>query len=214
MNYDNAKKGIGRIYTAEILEILATIVAIVAVVLMTVLGAILKDGESVNVTDVISVISLVVSGVIAIVAFFLTLTGINTASKDEESFKTALIMLFVQFGAYVLSTVFTNKGGLSSILEAVSNIAELLVVYYIIHGCINIAVKKGNKDVETAGNNAIRIYMIVWVVGIVVNFLAGMINKGGAMSVVVAILSVGALILAIIGYIIYLKVLRKTVDML
>ena len=58
MNYDNAKKGLGRIYTAEILEILATIVAIVAVVLMTVLGAILKDGESVNVTDVISVISL------------------------------------------------------------------------------------------------------------------------------------------------------------
>ena len=215
MANENARRGIGRIYTAEILSIIAAIISIVATVLMTLLGAAIKtDGESFNINDVISIITLVVGLVIAIVAFFLNLTGIRRASEDEPAFSSALIALIGQIVLSVLSTAL-SKHSFSEFLNTAESVCEILVTYFVICGCINLAKRLNKEDVATYGKETIRMIFIVWIAGIILDLISGILGKGGTVgSIISAILGIAALVCMIITYIMYLRLLRKTINIL
>ena len=211
---ENAKKGIGRIYNAEILSILAAIIAIVATVLLTLFGkAVASEGKSFNITDVISVISMIIGLVLAIVSFFLSLTGIRIASDDEQSFSSALVALILQVVFSVLKAIFGSKS-IAGALGTAENIAEILVTYFVIQGCINLAKKLKNQEVEALGNNTLKLIIIVWLASILLDIISSFVGSGNVGSVIGAILGIAALVCTLISYILYLKLLRKTIAIL
>ena len=215
MANENARKGICRIYNAEILSIIAAIISIVATVLMTLFGiAIKSDGQSVNINDVISVITLIIGIVIAIVAFFLNLTGIRRASEDEPAFSSALIALILQIVFSVLGSVL-SKNSIAEFLGIAESVCEILVTYFVICGCINLAKRLNKEDVATYGKETIRMIFIVWIAGIILDLIGGILGKGGTVgSIISAILGIAALVCMIITYIMYLRLLRKTINIL
>ena len=218
MKFENAKKGIKRVYNAEILSIIAAIIAIVAAVLLLVLGKAAKEGKA-NITDVISLISLIAAGIIGIVSDFLNIAGILAASKDSEDFKNALYTLIVGIVASILSTALASKASsISNALSVTENICELLVAYYVINGCTNIAHQLGKADVEETGKKTMKLFLTVWIISIVVQalgkVLARLSQESLVMSIISSLLAIAALVLGLICYIIYLKLLRKTIDII
>ncbi|MBR1583361.1 MAG: hypothetical protein IJ663_06420 [Spirochaetales bacterium] len=214
MKYEMAQKGIGKIYKAEILSIIAVIFSIVSLVLMTVLGkAIQSDGKQANISDVISGIVLIVSAVIAFVSFFLNLFGILNASKDESSFRDAMIALCVGIASSFLQSLFKNNELLTDLFQTVYRITEMLVSYFVVTGCINLAKQIGNSKVEEAAKSSRNLILVVWMVSIATNIIGEFILKKAG-ETVVAIVGIIALLLSIISYFVYLRALKKTLEIL
>ena len=210
MEFENAKIGLRKVYNAQILSIIASIIGIVGTVVMTVLGKAIQSGaENYNSSDIISVIFLIVAGIIGIIAFILNFVGISRTSKDDESFKNALIMLVIAIAASVIGSAIQNRfPGTAKYLDYLHDLATLFVTYYVIGGCMSIAEKKNDVNLAATCKTARTFIIVAWVVTIVLEFLSGAVN-----GFVTAIAIVGGLC-EIVAYIIYLVILSKTLKIL
>ena len=210
MEFENAKIGLRKVYNAQILSIIASIIGIVGTVVMTVLGKAIQSGaENYNSSDIISVIFLIVAGIIGIIAFILNFVGISRTSKDDESFKNALIMLVIAIAASVIGSAIQNRfPGTAKYLDYLHDLATLFVSYYVIGGCMSIAEKKNDVNLAATCKTARTFIIVAWVITIVLEFLSGAVN-----GFVTVIAIVGALC-EIVAYIIYLVILSKTLKIL
>ena len=215
MNAENAKLGIRKIYRAQILSIFVSIFSIAGAIAMIGFGKVISSGgKSINNTDVVSLIVLLASMVLGLIAFILNLRGIMISSKDEPKFKEALASVILGLVASILAAVFSNSNpSLSSLFESASNIAELFTAYYIIRGCINLARQNNDEKIAKSGKRAIIMNIIALVLAAVLKGAPTIIPSAGKESVK-AILSLVSLVLTIIAYVVYLKVLRRTSDIL
>ena len=210
MEYENSRTGLRKIYKAQFLSIIAAIIGIVSVVVMAILGkAIQSNAEEINNTDLISVLFLIAAGVVSIIAFFLNFVGVGKASRDDESFKNALIMLVVGIGASVLSSALQNRlPSLAKYLDYLHDISTLFVSYYVIGGCMSIAEKKKDVNLAATCKTARTFIIVAWIITLVLEFLSG------AVSGLIAVLAIVAAICEIVAYIIYLVILSKTLRIL
>lgn len=210
MEYENSRTGLRKVYNAQILSIIAAIIGIVSVVVMAILGkAIQSNAEEINNTDLISVLFLIAAGVVSIIAFFLNFVGVGKASRDDESFKNALIMLVVGIGASVLSSALQSRlPSLAKYLDYLHDISTLFVSYYVIGGCMSIAEKKKDVNLAATCKTARTFIIVAWIITLVLEFLSG------AVSGFVAVLAIVAAICEIVAYIIYLVILSKTLRIL
>ena len=210
MEFENAKIGLRKVYNAQILSIIASIIGIVGTVVMTVLGKAIQSGaENYNSSDIISLIFLIVAGIIGIIAFILNFVGIGRTSKDDESFKNALIMLVIAIAASVIGSAIQNKfPGTAKYLDYLHDLATLFVSYYVIGGCMSIAEKKNDVNLAATCKTARTFIIVAWVITIVLEFLSGAVN-----GFVTVIAIVGALC-EIVAYFIYLVILSKTLKIL
>ena len=215
MNAENAKLGIRKIYRAQILSIFVSIFSIAGAIAMIGFGKVISSGgKSINNTDVVSLIVLLASMVLGLITFILNLRGIMISSKDEPKFKEALASVILGLVASILAAVFSNSNpSLSSISESASNIAELFTAYYIIRGCINLARQNNDEKIAKSGKRAIIMNIIALVLAAVLKGAPTIIPSAGKESVK-AILSLVSLVLPIIAYVVYLRVLRRTSDIL
>lgn len=208
--FDNAKKGIKKIYKAEILSIIATIIAIVAAVILIVLGSFAKNGE-VSSTDVISTLSIIIAAILAVIAYVLNIVGIGNASKDSEDFKNALYTTIAALVVSVVAGILSTKGSsMANALSVSENILEMLAAYYVINGCIGIAKKLSNSDLEQYGNKSMKLFLTVWILSVVVDVIGKIF--GSKATVVAGIIGIIAMVLALVSYVVYLKLLNKTIN--
>ena len=150
----------------------------------------------------------------AIIAFILNIVGITKASKDEESFKMALYALIGGIILSVIGSAFTNVNGyVSSIMQALQVVADLLVLLYVIQGVRYLALKLNRPDIDQKGQNLFKIIFCV----LVLQFIARMvvvIFGGQAASVTAAVIALIAVVLSFVQYILYLAFLAKAKKML
>ena len=95
MKYPNASTGIRRIYIAEILSVLAAVLAIVVMILTAANHIDLIGEEATRALqaakmDTPFVVLSLSMMLLMLVSFFMNLSGIIKASKDEIGFKNAL----------------------------------------------------------------------------------------------------------------------------
>ncbi len=218
MKFENAAKGIKKIFSAEILALiamLATTVAAVALVLAT--GA--ADLNDLGLAAVAGIL-LAVFGIAAVVLFIisaiLNIVGIVNASKDDEGFKTALIFTILGIVFAVLSAVFQNGNTtVYSICSTLQKISELCVTLYIIQGIINLAQKLHNNDMVRRGTNLFKVILAVYLIYLLVDILTIVLQATSIIAGTIAIaLTVGGAVLSIIQYILYLILLAKAKKML
>lgn len=212
--YENARKGLGKIYTAEILTIFVVIIGIVSAVILVVLGKVLKsDGASVNTADVVSFVSMLVALVLGIVSFFLNLFGIISASKDDEGFKNALYMVIIGIIASIVASILKTKHpSIAGYFETINDVSELFVFYYVISGCVNIARAKKNDALVATGNRTKVIIIVIWVISLVLNFFKGSLEAKGTVGGIFTAIAIIGGIASIVSYILYLVIIRKTIN--
>ena len=217
MKYENARKGLGKIFAGEVVSIIAAVIGIVAAVLMVVLGSAVKSGASkINTTDIISLVSMLVALVMAIVAFILNLVGIIGASKDDEGFKNALITLVMGVAASIVASVLETKHpSIAGYLSSLSEVCQLFVFYYVICGCMNIAQALKKDRLVSSCKTARVVIIVIWAISVVLNFLNNFYaKKPDAAGSVTLILALAGGIASIVSYIFYLSVIRRTIDVI
>ncbi len=238
MNYENAKKGIGQIFTAEILQLLAAIMTVVGAIITVVgvatvaaagigeFGATLGGASEADLTAIGNAATLagvgtiggsvltIVGAIIAFIGFILYIVGVGNASKDEDGFKKAMLFLVL---ALVCSIVGSFTGGvangvLAGILTILGAVFDLLSAIYVINGIISLANKTGNSKVEAKGRFTLKLILVILIMNIIVSLIGLFVNVS-AIVVIAGVLNIIAAILSVVRYFVYLSLLSNAKKM-
>lgn len=217
MQYPHAYKGVSKIYRSEILMVITGILGLLGLLLGGAGMAAENDAASDVTVGGLAVGAaglFVVAAILAIVAFVMSIAGINRASKDESTFKKALLWLVIGIAGSAVTGLFSGNGTVSLLGSLLGTISSVLSTYYVISGVMKLADKMGNAEVRDKGGRVIQIYIAVYVLSLVLTIIktfAGGSDMGAVASGVVAISSA---ILRIVAYILYLSMLSKAKKML
>lgn len=175
-NYPSAAGGIKLLFIAEI---------------VTIIGAVL-------------VLVPVVGIVLLIIGMALVPVGLYRASADDEGYKTAFIISIVNLVVGVVG-VFVGDGVFGSILDIVSSILNLAVVYYVVNTTGNLAHSMGNDELPAKGHTVWMLYLICTVASVIIALLSFIPLLGAALAIVLLIVQLVAYIL----YLVFLSMASK-----
>ena len=215
MKFPNAAKGVKRIFTAEILKLVAAVVSIIGVAMMIItLAAAESKAEGATIAaGTGTVILLAVAAVLALIGGIMALIGIINASKDEGSFKIALVAIIISLCAAIVGGIFSQNSTIQSICQIVQNLMSIFVTVFVIQGVSNLAEKVGNDNVAAQGKTLLTIIVAIYALSLIANIIV-LIFGGMFVSVTAGVIAVIALVLNVIGYIVYLSLLSKGKKML
>lgn len=216
MRFPNAANGVKKLFTAEILSLISTVAMIIAICLAVVAAA---GSNAQNVTSgtiaagMGTIILMAAAAVLVIIAGILALIGLIQASKDEVAFKTALIATIISLVAAVIMGIFSRYSVVQSICQCIQNIMSVVVTVFVIQGIINLAGRLKEREIAAKGKTLMTILIVIFALAFVASLISAIF--GGALaSTIAGIIALVALVLDLIGYIIYLTLLAKAKKML
>ena len=216
MRYPNAFAGVKKIFTAEILSIISAVAVLVAALFgFTSVGAAV-DGSATGAFASLggAAIFTLGAGIVAIIAFILNIVGINSAAKDEPTFKKALIAVLVGIIASVLSSVLSSQKTISSILSRASGCASVIVTIFVIMGIQALAKNLGNEEMIKKGNTTIKLVLCSYLISTVLGLIADIAQGPAGLTVTLVILAIVSAVFSIIEYVFYLRYLSAAKMML
>ncbi len=217
MRFPNAASGVKKIFTAEILALISEILLLFAGVLVVIaLGAAQNNANDSLALGTLAGFAIFGFGatVIAVIAFILKIVGISQASKDENSFKTAIICLIIGIvGSLVYSIFQTSSPTVASIGNLIYQLMNLFVTIFVISGIIKLADQLNDGVVSAKGSTLLKLITVIYALTIIANIIV-LILGGYAVSIVAAIIYLIALILTVVQYIMYLVYLANAKKML
>ncbi len=208
MEYSNARKGIKKIFTYEVIEIVIALLAI----LIAVLGVVSFDGnkalagekEAVGAGLVIIIAGIAIV-VLTIIGIIILIKGLKLAAMDErEHFKNAFYAsLIVLVGSILigLSSVVEFIGDYSKYINAAVSGTTIFMFLSIVYGIKTIAEKIGRLDIAGLSIPIIVITIIVTCIAAIGRFVDNDVMK------------VASEILTLISYVVYLVYLSKAKKM-
>ena len=217
MRFPNAASGVKKIFTAEILALISEILLLFAGVLVVIaLGAAQNNANDSLALGTLAGFAIFGFGatVIAVIAFILKIVGISQASKDENSFKTAIICLIIGIvGSLVYSIFQTSSPTVASIGNLIYQLMNLFVTIFVISGIIKLADQLNDGVVSAKGSTLLKLITVIYALTIIANIIV-LILGGYSVSIVAAIIYLIALILTVVQYFMYLVYLANAKKML
>lgn len=220
MNFPNALKGVKKIYTSEILLLLAGILGGVASFFGTQAQQQIAQGgtEGLDAGTAFGVmIPVLAAGLVEIIATLVQFFGLKDASADDEYFKQGYTYAFIGLVASIVFSVlsYSKIGGsmMNDLGTIVSNFIQVVVTFYVISGIKNLADRLGNAEMVERGKKVFNIYAAAVILSSVVQLATAVLQDKMKMFVV-GILGAVALILSIVGFILYMGYLSKAKKML
>lgn len=234
MKFPNAAKGVKKIFTAVVLMLIVLLSVFVSCVLALIgLSASTQEtaiGDfAVNACMILCVAALV----LVIVAFIMNLVGVINASRDESSFKSALIFIIITMVLSIVSGFLKDASTVAeSILSLISSLASVFVLIFIIAGIIRLADRFNRGDIGVKGSRVLKLLVIIKVVALIITtvaaFMGGFSNiisdfvssitapagGGSSPSVALGVLFIAVQVLEVVQYIIYLPFLSQAKKML
>ena len=213
MELNSAKKGVGMIYIGEILSLCAVILAAVSSIVIAMSAT---NGGTTAITEgglagigLIAILTVVA----VIIAFIFQVIGVSRASKEEPEFKKAMAFLIGGLVVAFVAGFFGNSEMAKDISGILNNFCNLMVTLYIIQGCSCLAKRVGNEAVEKLASSTVKLVTALYVVSILLGLIMTFISSK-EMMVVASILAVVIAVVSVIAYILFLKVLSQTKNML
>lgn len=209
MSYENAKKGIGQIFTAEILQLVSAILVLIGSIAAVVGVAAIVGG------GIVGVGLTAIGGILSLIGFIMYIVGVGNAAKDEQNFKRAMMFLVLGLICSVVGA-FTGtvaNGVIRNILSILAEVFQLISAVYVIEGIISLAGKVANPVIESKGRSTLKQIVVVIIISIIASLIS--LFTSPVAAVVSAILVVIATIMSVIKYFIYLGLLsgaRKMFD--
>ena len=214
MRFPNAYRGIKKIWIAELLMLLATILSIVIIVIPAVNGVNLSVEQNLSqayYAPTIASLALTVAFV-GLVAFFLILLGVIVARVDDENFRIALYVTILGIAASIVSAIWTNNQRLTDWMDIAITICSLFASFYILTGIASLAGKFGDEETRKVVLKA-----RLWLEGsfcltAILKFITVVFRIEN--ETLLLVLGIGALVVEIISYILYLMALKRGKNML
>ena len=215
MRFPNAFSGVKKIWLAEILMLLAAVIGIILIFVIA--------GNSILVDDVIVfnegaagtpvAILGIASAVIALVAFILNLVGLIIARKDDSGFRIALLVTVLGVIASAVSAIWSTNAGLVKWMDTLTTIFSMFASYYVLTGIANLADQIPDAETKALALKSRTLvegsFCLTVIFKLIINIFK--IQDG---STIYTILSIVALLLELISYILYLRALSKGKKML
>lgn len=212
--YPNAANGVKKIFIAEILTLVSVVLGIAARVVDMILTNATGVDEGTNVVVTILGVGM---GVIALFSFFLSIVGVNEASRDESAFKYASFAIIAAIILTLANGFFNinNNDLVRDIIQIVSDLASMIVTLFIIVGIRNLAMSLHDAKMEKKGGTLLNIVFIFSAIVILIRCSALFIKSDTTVIVIIlSLCMIVAAILAVIKYILYLSYLAKANKML
>ena len=208
-NFLNAKKGISRIYTGLLISILAALCAGIGTTIITIRGREMQDVNDLLSGNAGPLTLLGIGAVLALIAFLLKFLGIKKASLDEDRFTKALKFLVIGLVVSFVGGFFTGRSEIVyEIAEILNGVCDMLVTLFIISGTKSLAEKVGNEHVRSLASNTYKMILLIYLLVIALGVIALFIENS-KMAIIAGILTIGILILTIIAFIVFLKMLSQ-----
>lgn len=144
----------------------------------------------------VGVLLVVVGGIVSLV-------GLNKAGTDDEGYRTAFMLTIISIVVSVISG-FLGQSVLGSLLNIVSSILSLAIIYFVCITTANLLCHAGATDLADRGRKVWNINLSCTVLGVVLTLLL-------FIPVLNILAIVGVIVVAIIelvGYIMYLMFLH------
>lgn len=225
MRFPNAYKGIKKIWIAELLLLVAAVLGIAALIIVAnnvdVTTEVAAVGDSVVVGETVfanegaiapAAILTLCTGLLALIAFILNLVGIIGARKDDENFKLALYVTLIGIAASIVTSIWSNNEMLKRWMDVVNTICSLFASYFVLTGIASLADQFPDAETKTIALKSRTWLEGAFCLSAVLKFIVNLFNIQNA--TVVLIMSVAALVVEIISYVLYLRALNKGKNML
>lgn len=218
MSYENARNGIGKVFTSQILAIIAAACTLIAGIMAALLiGAV--SAESVGgaaASGIGATVFSIGSYILILIAFILELVGLNKAGKDSEQLKKAFTITIVSIVVELVIAIVTSLTGgvawVKQIGDIVATILTLLVTYNVLFGCAGLKPELSDK-----ANSVWKMYLIVIILSIILAVLGAILGAVGisaTSAVITMVLLVIDFVLDVVSYFMYLGFLKKAKDTL
>lgn len=210
--YENAKNGIGKIFTAQVLAILGVICTFVAAIFAAVTATAVSEnlsGGALGGSIGLALFTLA-SVVFLVLAYILELVGLNKAGKDEPLIKKAFVAaIFGLIISIVLGTLATATtiSWLIDIKDICNFFISLIIVHHVTYGVANICPSISDKAM-----NVWKVYMATIILAVVVNIVTVVLSLLGlytSSAILVLVFAIVDAILQLVAYVMFVSFLGR-----
>ena len=215
MRFPNAFRGVKKIWLAELLMLLAAIVGIVLIVVIAANSSLVGEEVIVNEDAVKTPAAILGIGtaLIALVAFVLNLLGLINARKDDSAFSIALLVTLLGIVASVISSIWSGNQGLVKWMDTVLTICSLFASYYVLTGIANLAEQFPDEATKALALKSRTLVEGTFCATVIFKLIISIFKIQDG-STIYTILSIVALVLELVSYVLYLRALSKGKKML
>ena len=216
MSYENARNGIGKVFTSQILAIIAAVCTLIAGIMAALLiGAAAAESAGGAVASGAGAAILgIAATVLGIIAYILNLVGLNNAGKDSEQLKKAFTISIVSLIVAIVFGIIQSMASatwIKNLGDIVATVLALLVTYNVLYGCAGL-----KSELTDKANKTWKMYMIVIILDIVIALLGvilgaiGVTATSAVISLVIVIADFVFDIIAFFMYLSFLSLAKKT----
>lgn len=215
MRFPNAFRGVKKIWLAEMLMLLAAVIGIILIVVIAA-NSTLVDGQVVvdkTAVETPAAILGICTALIALVAFVLNLVGLINARKDDSAFKIALFVTLLGIVASAISSIWSGNQGLVKWMDTVLTICSMFASYYVLTGIANLAEQFPDEATKALALKSRTLVEGTFCATAIFKLIISIFKIQDG-STIYTILSIIALVLELVSYILYLRALSKGKKML
>ena len=211
MKFENVKKGLKQVFTGEIMELLSTL----AMTVMTFFGE--MGGEAASAKDTIMAIAsigLIAGMVFSALSTYFRVLGVANAKKDESNFTGAFVTVLLSLALTLLNSPLKKMGLSAELLNALKTGFNTLTMVFIVNSIIKVAGAIGNDKVEKSARKSLTFIVLGELCVLVVNFLSNFIKSDSELFWIPACIACVSMVLSVVSYFMYLKVVNQGSKML
>ena len=213
MRYPNAFKGVRKIFLAEVLMLLTAILGVVLLFMvdrnsMEVAGELVVNNSIKRTATILTI----AAAVIALLAFLLNLAGVINARRDNENFRVALFVTILGILAGGVSAVWSSNERLVKWMDTATTLCSLFASYYVLTGIAELALTYPDNATKALAEKSRNLLCATFAVPALIRIAVMLFRIQN--ETVLIILSVAALLLELVSYVVYMRALSRGKQML
>ena len=218
MRFPNACKGLKKIFFAELISLIALVPYAVSLVLVQFLPEeIDKNNAEMLPAEVVVTILSILSLVMMTVAYVLNVIGYVTASKDNESFKKAMLLTVAGMVLTVVSGIMENANGnpiLTNTFDSMENILDLLITLMTISGIVTLSVTYGDLRMVESGKALFKFLFAIYLPTLIAYVFVYLLRNTRSAAILAVTVTFISFALNTVYSLLYLRYLYRAVNML
>ncbi len=218
MRFPNACKGLKKIFFAELISLIALVPYAVSLVLVQFLPEeIDKNNAEMLPAEVVVTILSILSLVMMTVAYVLNVIGYVTASKDNESFKKAMLLTIAGMVLTVVSGIMENANGnpiLTNTFDSMENILDLLITLMTISGIVTLSVTYGDLRMVESGKALFKFLFAIYLPTLIAYVFVYLLRNTRSAAILAVTVTFISFALNTVYSLLYLRYLYRAVNML
>lgn len=214
MEHEMARKGIGQVFTSQILMIVGTVCTLITAIFAGVAIAAMASESAGGMfgAGIGSAIFAIAAAVLGIIGFILNLVGLNKAGQDNAQIKSAFTLSIIALiigiiGGILSASLGTSYSWINSIVELIQAIIALVITYKVLMGCAEL-----NPALQDKANSVWKVYLCLIILDIVVTIVAiilGVMGVTGVSAIAFILIAVIDFVFDIVAYFMYLSFLGR-----